>query len=45
MKTPDDYKEVNIDVLIKSEVTAVDSSKKLSLMKMRMVKKPLIMIN
>ena len=28
MKTPDDYKEVNIDVLIKSEVTAVDSSKK-----------------
>ncbi|WP_404805596.1 FAD-dependent oxidoreductase, partial [Methanobrevibacter smithii] len=28
MKTPEDYKEVNIDVLIKSEVTAVDSSKK-----------------
>ena len=28
MKTPDDYKEVDIDVLIKSEVTAVDSSKK-----------------
>ena len=28
MKTPEDYKEVNIDVLVKSEVTGVDSSKK-----------------
>lgn len=29
MKTPEDYKEKNIDVLIKSEVTAVDSDKKI----------------
>ncbi len=28
MKTPKDYKEVNIDVLVNSEVTEVDSSKK-----------------
>ena len=28
MKTPKDYKEVNIDVLVNSEVTQVDSSKK-----------------
>ena len=28
MKTPEDYKEVNIDILVKSEVTGLDSSKK-----------------